>query len=115
MAGLSLFATTAGVGGGAIYSALLMFVENFDAMDAFPISNFIILFCSLATFFVGVREKLSNPKTSFIDYDLVMLFCPTLLLGTKMGVILNKMIPGLILNILLILSLAFSSYKTYQK
>lgn len=112
---MSAVATTAGVGGGAVYSAIMMFVENFSASEAFPISNFIILFCSLTTFFIGVKEKIKNPETRFIDYDVVVVFCPTLLLGTKLGVILNKIFPSLILNILLILSLAFSCYKSYQK
>jgi uncharacterized membrane protein YfcA len=115
MCGLSMVATTAGIGGGAIYSAMLMFVENFPAMQAFPISTFVILCCALSTFYIGVKDKIHNPMNKFVDYDLVMVFCPTLLLGTKIGVILNKLIPSLFLNILLILSLAFSSYKTHQK
>jgi uncharacterized membrane protein YfcA len=114
MSGLSLIATTAGVGGGAIYSTLLMFMDNFRANDAFPISNFIILLCAITTFYVGVRDKMENPKNKFIDYDIVVVFCPTLLLGTKIGVILNKIIPSLILNILLILVLAFSAYKAWD-
>jgi uncharacterized membrane protein YfcA len=112
---LSLVATTAGMGGGAIYSAVLMSVENFSAMEAFPISNFIIFFCSLGTYIIGVKNKLRDPSELFVDYDIVLVFAPNLLLGTKIGVILNKMIPSIILNILLIVTLSFSSYKTYFK
>jgi uncharacterized membrane protein YfcA len=112
---LSMVATTAGIGGGAIYSTLLMFIDNFSAMEAFPISNFIILFCSSCTFYIGVKDKMRNPEHNFVDYDIVMVFCPTLLLGTKIGVILNKIFPGVILSILLILVLSFSSYKAYHK
>jgi uncharacterized membrane protein YfcA len=112
---MSTVATTAGIGGGAIYSAILMFAENFSAMEAFPISNFIILFCALTTFYIGVKDKIANPENKFVDYDLVVVFGPMLLLGTKIGVILNKILPSLILNIFLILSLAYSSYKSYQK
>lgn len=115
MAALSLIATTAGIGGGAIYSTLFMFLDNFAAIQAFPISNVMILSCSLCTFYVGVKEKMRNPEHMFVDWDLVMVFCPTLLLGTKIGVILNKMSPGILLNILLILILTFSSYKAYTK
>ncbi len=112
---MSTVATTAGIGGGAVYSAVLMFVENFSASEAFPISNFAILVCSLTTFYIGVKDKIDHPDHKFIDYDLVVIFCPTLLLGTKIGVILNKIFPSFILSIFLILSLAFSSYKSYQK
>jgi uncharacterized membrane protein YfcA len=115
MIGLSLVATTAGIGGGAVYSALLMFVENFSAMEAFPISTFIILLCAICTYFIGIKDKIENPQHKFVDYDLVLVFCPTMLLGTKIGVILNRMFPSLVLNILLILLLSFSSYKIYLK
>ncbi len=112
---LSMVATTAGIGGGAVYSALLMFVENFSAMEAFPISTFIILLTALGTYYVGIMDKIENPQHKFVDYDLVLVFCPTMLLGTKIGVIFNRMLPSLVLNILLILLLAFSSYKIYNK
>lgn len=110
-----MVATTAGIGGGAVYSALLMFVENFSAMEAFPISTFIIFLCALCTYYVGVKDKIENPQHKFVDYDLVLVFCPTMLLGTKIGVIFNRIFPSLVLNILLILLLAFSSYKIYLK
>lgn len=115
MAFFSLVSTAAGLGGGAIYSTFLMFIDKFDSTQAFPISNFIILLCSLTTFYVGVKDKYEHPEHKFVDYNIVIIFIPTLLLGTKFGTILNKISPNLFLNILLILSLAFSSYKTYLK
>lgn len=115
MCALSMVATSAGVGGGAIYSALLMFIENFSAQVAFPISNFVILVCSVLTFYLGVKDKMIFPEHKFVDYDIVVIFCPTLLLGTKVGVILNKIFPQLLLNLLLIVCIAFSTYKIYKK
>ncbi len=114
-AAFSMIATSAGIGGGAIYSALLMFVENFSANQAFPVSNFVIFLCALTTFYIGVKDKIENPSNKFIDYDLVTIFGPTMLLGTKIGVICNKFFPSLFLNVMLILVLAYSSYKSYNK
>jgi uncharacterized membrane protein YfcA len=114
-ASMSVVATTAGVGGGAVYSAIMMFVENFSATEAFPISNFVILLCALTSFYIGAKNKFHNPEHKFVDYDVVVIFVPTTLFGTKLGVILNKIIPNIILSILLILSLAWSCYKTYYK
>ena len=115
LSSMSIVATAAGVGGGAIYSAILMFVENFSAMEAFPVSNFVILFCTLITFYIGVISKAKNTEQRFVDYDVVAVFVPTMLLGTKLGVLLNKILPSLLLNILLILALAYSCYKSYKK
>ena len=114
MCSLSAVATVAGVGGGAIYSALLMFVENFEARIAFPLSSFSIFICSIVSFTLGVQKKLKNPSWKFVDYDLVLVFCPALLLGTKFGVIFNTMFPTVLLILLLIASLSFSCFKTYK-
>ena len=112
---LSTAATTAGMGGGVVYSILFMFFSNFHARQAFPISNFIIFFCSFFTFFVGIKDKLENPEIKFIDFNLAIIFFPTQLLGTKIGVILNKVFPEILLNILLVVVLVISIYKTYHK
>lgn len=111
---LSTVATSAGVGGGPIYSALLMFIDNFEPQIAFPISSFTILICSIITFALGVKQKLNNPSMLFIDYDLAVVFCPALLLGTRIGVIFNSTFPDLVLVISLIVFLSFSSFKTYK-
>jgi uncharacterized membrane protein YfcA len=115
MVTISMVATTAGIGGGAMYSAILMFVDNFTAIEAFPISNFIIVFCALATLMIGIRNKYHSPTEEFIDLDMVVVFSPALLLGTKIGVIFNKIFPEIVLNILMMILLVVSSYKTYWK
>lgn len=117
MACFSAISTSVGVGGGAIYSTILMLIENFDASKAFPISNFIILLCSLSVFFLGAKMQQQEeiPDHQFVDYNLVLAFCPMLLLGTKFGVILNKMTPSIVLTFLLVLTVGFSCIKTYKK
>lgn len=114
----SSVATACGVGGGAIYSTLLMLVENFDASKAFPISNFMILLSSLSVYLLGAQMHINVPEHKFVDYDLVLVFCPMLLLGTKVGVILNSLLPSLLLNISLVYVLYSSTskiYKNYRK
>ena len=112
---LSLAATTAGMGGGVVYSILFMFFSNFHARQAFPISNFMIFFCSFSTFCVGIKDKIQNPEIKFIDFNLSIIFFPTQLLGTKIGVILNNVFPEFLLNVMLVMVLVISIYKTYHK
>lgn len=92
-----------------------MFVDNFPPTEAFPISNFLILICSCSTFYMGVKDKLQNPNNPFIDYDLAMLFCPSLLLGTKFGTIFNKILPNVILIFFLILCCIYTIQRTYLR
>lgn len=111
----SAIATSSGIGGGAIYSTLFMVMENFDASKAFPISNFMILFSSLSVYLLGAKMSMDVPEHKFVDYDLVIVFAPMMLLGTKIGVILNALTPSLVLTILLILTLIDSTRKIYKK
>ena len=111
----SAVATATGIGGGAIYSTLFMVIENFDASKAFPISNFMILFSSLSVYLLGAKMSIDVPEHKFVDYDLVLIFCPMMLLGTKVGVILNAILPNIYLTVLLILTLIDSTRKINKK
>lgn len=91
-----------------------MAVEGFIPSQAYPISNFIILICALCTFYVGYKDKRRNPQNSFVDYDFSLIFCPTLLLGTKFGAIFNKLLSSLLLSLGLIALVTMSTIKTYR-
>ena len=95
-------------------SPMLMFVEKFPASQAFPISSMIVLVCSLCTFYMGVKDKYKNPDNKFVDYDYAVIFCPPIIIGTKIGTILNKITPNLILCLILSLTVLYSFYKTYN-
>ena len=112
---ISMISTSAGVGGGPTMGVLLCFILNFSISEASTITNFLILISSLTGYYTGYKMKVKNPKMKFVDYNLLLVFCPALLLGTKIGVIFNKILPGLFLNLVLICLLSTTSYKTYNK
>jgi hypothetical protein len=91
-----------------------MFVENFIPSEAYPISTFLIAVCSICTFYMGVKDKTEHPSNSFVDYDMAMIFCPTLLLGTKFGTIFNKQLSTIFLSIFLALFILNNIWKTYN-
>jgi len=82
---MSLVASSSGIGGGAVYSTLLMFVDNYPAQHAFPLSNFIIFVCSSSSYIMGLIDKSKNPDKLWINYNIVLLFCPIMLIGSKIG------------------------------
>jgi len=82
---MSFIASSTGIGGGAVYSTILMFVDNYPAYQAFPLSNFIIFVCSISSYIMGVIDKNNNPEKLWINYDIVLLFCPIMLIGSKIG------------------------------
>lgn len=94
---------------------MLIFIENLSPSEAYPISTFIIAVCSLATFYMGSKDKEANPSVSFVDYDLALVFCPSLLLGTKIGTILNKTFSAIFLTLFLAGFVLNNIRKTYYK
>lgn len=111
---ISLVGTASGVGGGAIFSTVLMMFDNFDTNKAFPISNFIILLSSLSVYLVGASMHINVAEHKFVDYDIILIFCPLLLIGTKIGVLLSKLFPSMFLSLFLVITIYSSTMKSYN-
>ena len=110
----SSLSTSCGIGGGTIYSSILLGVEQFDPSEAFPVSNFLILLCGVITYISFTIDKYNHPNTKFVNYDIAMVFGTSMLVGTKFGAILNKILSNLLLLIFLNILLCFTCYKTYK-
>ena len=110
----SSLSTSCGIGGGTIYSSVLLGVEEFDPNEAFPVSNFLILLCGIVTYISFSIDKYNHPNTKFVNYDMAMVFGTSMLVGTKFGAILNKILPNILLLIFLNILLCFTCYKTYK-
>ena len=109
----SSLATSCGIGGGTVYSSMILGVEELEPSQAFPISNFLILFCGLVTFVSFTMDKFAHPKNKFINYDVAIIFSPSMLVGAKVGAILNKILPTSLLLIFLVILICYTTRKTY--
>ena len=110
----SALATACGIGGGTVYSSLLLGVQEFEPLEAFPVSNVLILSCGLVTFFACVLDKYKNPKNKFVHYDIAVLVGPSMLLGAKFGTIFNKIFSSMFLTIAVLVVLCYSIRSTYK-
>ena len=110
----SSLATSCGIGGGTIYSSMILGVEEFEPSEAFPIANFLILLCGLITFISFAMDKYEHPKNIFVNYDMATVFGPSMLLGAKFGTILNRMLSSTVLLIFLLFLLIYTCSKTYK-
>ena len=110
----SSLATSCGIGGGTVYSSMILGVEEFEPSEAFPIANFLILLCGLITFISFAMDKYEHPKNIFVHYDIATVFGPSMLLGAKFGTILNRMLSSTILLIFLLVLLIYTCSKTYK-
>ena len=109
----SSLATSCGIGGGTVYSSMILGVEELEPSQAFPVSNSLILLCGLVTFISFTMDKFQHPKNKFINYDIAIIFSPSMLVGAKVGAILNKILPTSLLLIFLVLLICYTTRKTY--
>ena len=111
----SALSNAGGVGGGGLLIPLLMIVLNFYTHEAIPISKLMIFSGAITSFFLGFRQSHPLRNSITIDYNIPFLLVPMLLLGTMVGVTLNKVTPPVIILICLTVVLTINTYKTMKK
>jgi len=104
-----------GVGGGGIYVTVLMVAGALSPFDAVPLSKAIVFFGSMSSLVLNMRKSLQKSESSdgeakgLIDYNICRLVVPSALIGTLLGVLLNrttsdKVIVGVLSSILIVLT-----------
>jgi uncharacterized membrane protein YfcA len=110
----SALSNACGIGGGTIYSSFFLGIQEFEPYEAFPLSIFLVLCGSMITFVASLIDKYEHPKSKFVDYDIAIIIGPSMLLGTKIGTILNKIFSSFILTTTVIIIICYSIVITYQ-
>ena len=110
----SALSNACGIGGGSIYSSFFLGVQEFEPYEAFPLAIFLVLCCNMITFIASLIDKYEHPKNKFVDYDIAIIVGPSMLLGTKIGTILNKIFSSSILTITVIIIVCYSITITYR-
>ena len=103
-----------GLGGGLLFIPVLLLIMNFYPHEAIPISKIVIFAGALTSFMQNTRVKRPGRNTKALNYNLVIVNAPNLLIGTVLGVTLNKILPNAIILFLLCLLLFFYSFKTFK-
>jgi Predicted permeases len=99
-----------GIGGGGVLIPLLILLMNFPAHNAIPLSKAIIFGGAIVSVFLNLRQS-----QILIDFRIVSILQPMILLGTAIGVVLNKVFPDWIIIILMTLTLSIVIYKNFSK
>jgi len=105
----------AGIGGGELVVAILIVFFQFSTKSSAVLSNVCIFIASFCRFVMNLKQKNPERNATSVDYDIVTLMLPVVLLGTFIGVQLNIIIPNTILLVILTLLLVFLSVKTSLK
>ena len=92
---ISMLAAASGIGGGQILVPLSIILLQFEAKQAIALSNGIILCNGLVKTIVGICRKHPTIKSkTLIDYNIVLILMPTILLGSFIGAIIGEMMPN---------------------
>ena len=83
-------AAAGGIGGGGAVVPILILIDSFQAKHAVPISKAFLFGASLANAVLLWKRKHPTADRPLIDFPTVVLFVPTQIIGTQIGVTLNK-------------------------
>lgn len=91
-----------GIGGGGIYVTVLMVFGQLSVHDAIPLSKVVVLAASVPSMILNLLKTVTedageNQPNSLVDWNLCRVVVPWALIGTKLGVFLNRVVPGKIL------------------
>ncbi|CEM07898.1 unnamed protein product [Vitrella brassicaformis CCMP3155] len=109
-----VLASAAGMGGGAFYVTILMFVGGITPHDAVPISKGVIFLGSLTALSYNVLKRHPVEGGSIIDMKLVQMTVPLALGGTMFGVLLLNLTPAYLLTGILAAIVTFVTFKTFR-
>jgi len=100
-----------GIGGGGIYVSVLMLGGGLSIHDAVPLSKSIVFFGALSSLALNTRKTFHGPNgpTPLINYNIIRLVVPASLLGTIVGIFLNRILPSLVvLSVLFVILMGMS-------
>mmetsp|Transcript_20949 Transcript_20949/g.23314 ORF Transcript_20949/g.23314 Transcript_20949/m.23314 type:complete len:248 (-) Transcript_20949:876-1619(-) len=101
-----------GIGGGGIIVPIGIVFFSFRTKQAVALSNFCIFTASVVRFIINYNQKHPNKDAKVIDYGVIMVMFPMVLLGSLIGVQLNLILPEIILLSGLTVILGFLSIKS---
>ncbi|KAJ6295548.1 hypothetical protein OIU78_023552 [Salix suchowensis] len=109
------FGSVGGVGGGGIFVPMLTLIIGFDPKSATAISKCMIMGAAVSTVYHNLRLRHPTLDLPVIDYDLVLLIQPMLMLGISIGVTFNVIFPDWAITVILIILCIGTSVKAFFK
>lgn len=112
---ISGMALSAGIGGGGLYVPLLMLVLGFSVREATALSQACLAGGATTNLLYTMRQQHPSQPKPAIDYDLVLVMGPNLLIGALLGSALNASAPSWLILTLLLVILVLAAYEALKK
>jgi len=112
---VTIITTVGGIGGGAFYLPIFMVFFSFTLKEAIPLSITCVMGILLARYLLTIKEKHPRRDKPLINYEVCLIFSPSITVGTVFGVLLNKVAPSWLILLLVLVALGSLGYKTFRK
>ena len=104
-----------GIGGGGLVVPIYIIATGLTPKQAIPLGSVTVLGGSLAGIMLNLRRRHPLADRPIIDWDLILVMEPLVLVGTVFGSILHRVISGKVLSVLLVLLLSIVAHSTLAK
>jgi len=112
---VTIITTVGGIGGGAFYLPTFMVFFGFTLRESIPLSITCVMGVLFVRFLLTIKEKHPRRDKPLINYEVCLIFSPSITVGTVFGVLLNKISPSWVILILVLFVLGSLGYKTLRK
>jgi len=112
---VSGLALSAGIGGGGLYVPLLMVLLGFTVKEATALSQACLSGGASTALVYNLRQRHPSGNKPMIDYALLLVMGPNLLIGALIGATLNTAAPSWLILTVLMVVLCQSVVKTCKK
>jgi len=109
-----IVAAGGGIGGGGVLVPVFIMVCGFPAKLAIPLSNVTIFGGSISNCFLNLQKRHPSANRPLIDFDLVNVMEPLTIAGAIIGSLLNKLLPGWLITLMLVVVLGLTGVKTVK-
>ena len=112
---LIALANVGGIGGGGLIIPIEMAMFSFSTKEAIAISGFTIFTGSVARFIYAYKQRHPEKDATIIDYGIVIVMMPLVLVGSFVGVLANIMLPPILLSLFLTAILILLTAQSFVK
>jgi uncharacterized membrane protein YfcA len=110
------FANNGGIGGGGLIIPASIALFGFNTIQAIAISNAIICVGAVVRYFgFSIFQKHPEKDATIVNYNLVAIMMPMVLIGSFVGVMISNLLPEAVLTIILVLLLFYLTYDSFSK
>lgn len=107
--------SSGGIGGGGIVVPIYIIVLGFSPRFAIPLGSVTVLGGALAGLILNMRKRHPLADRPIIDWDVILVMEPLVLVGALFGGLLHRVVAEKILTVLLVLLLGVVAHTTLNK